>query len=167
LGLDLYPPSDSSSVSSVLAAPSLWPFLRKLWVGLEKESLRVAVDGGISDASHPLALGSALTHPYITTDYSETLLEFITPPCASLTGALDFLADIQTYVQRHMDRELLWATSMPCLLKGEQQIPIATYGCSNAGRMKHLYRVGLGYRYGKVMQVIAGVHFNFSLDPGF
>ena len=131
--------------------------------GLEKESLRVAASGGIALTPHPPALGSALTHPAITTDYSEALMEFITPPLETVGAALDYLADLQAYVYRRLDDEILWATSMPCVLAGEENIPIARYGDSNAGRMKHIYRVGLGYRYGRVMQVIAGVHFNWSL----
>ena len=131
--------------------------------GLEKESLRVSALGGIALTPHPRALGSALTHPDITTDYSEALMEFITPPLQSVGAALDYLADVQAYVYRRLDHEILWATSMPCVLAGDKNIPIARYGTSNAGRMKHLYRVGLGYRYGRVMQVIAGVHFNWSL----
>ena len=131
--------------------------------GLEKESLRVSTEGGIALTPHPRALGSALTHPDITTDYSEALIEFITPPLPSVAAALDYLADLQAYVYRRLDNEILWATSMPCVLAGDKHIPIAEYGSSNAGRMKHLYRVGLGYRYGRVMQVIAGVHFNWSL----
>jgi glutamate--cysteine ligase len=131
--------------------------------GLEKESLRVAAQGGIALTPHPRSLGSALTHPDITTDYSEALMEFITPPCATVGDALDYLADLQAFVYRSLEGELLWATSMPCVLAGDRNIPVAEYGPSNAGRMKHLYRVGLGHRYGRVMQVIAGVHFNWSL----
>jgi len=131
--------------------------------GLEKESLRVSASGGIAMTPHPRSLGSALTHPDITTDYSEALMEFITPPLASVGDALDYLADLQAFVYRRLDGEMLWATSMPCVLAGNQNIPVAEYGSSNAGRMKRLYRVGLGHRYGRVMQVIAGVHFNWSL----
>lgn len=138
--------------------------LRGGLIGLEKECLRVAPDGGISHVPHPPALGSALTHPYITTDYSEALLEFITPPFSEIGDALAFLGDAQAFVHRHLGDEFLWASSMPCRLGHEQEIPIATYGSSHAGRMKHIYRVGLGHRYGRAMQVIAGVHFNFSLD---
>ena len=130
--------------------------------GLEKESLRVAAEGGIARTPHPRALGSPLTHPDITTDYSEALIEFITPPLPSVSAALDYLADLQAYVYGRLNNEILWATSMPCVLSGDKNIPVAEYGTSNAGRMKHLYRVGLGHRYGRVMQVIAGVHFNWS-----
>ena len=141
--------------------------MRRGLIGLEKESLRVAANGGIAGTPHPSAVGSALTHPWITTDYSEALLEFITPPFSDLRLAIGFLDELQTYVFAHLEDELLWATSMPCVLAGEDRIPIAEYGDSNAGRMKHVYRVGLGYRYGRVMQVIAGVHFNYSLADGF
>lgn len=142
-------------------------YLRGTLIGLEKESLRVAREGGIAMSPHPRAWGSSLTHPWLTTDYSEALAEFITPPLASSGQALDFLADMQSYAYRRLPEEILWATSMPCILAGDENIPIASYGDSNLGRMKHIYRVGLGYRYGKVMQVIAGVHFNWSLPDGF
>ncbi|WP_260291165.1 glutamate--cysteine ligase [Sedimenticola hydrogenitrophicus] len=136
-------------------------------VGLEKESLRVSEDGGISQRPHPPALGSALTHPYITTDYSEALAELITPPFVRSGQALDFLRDTQKFVYDHLDNEYLWATSMPCVLDGGDNIPLAYYGTSNAGIMKNVYRRGLGHRYGRTMQVIAGVHFNFSFDEAF
>ncbi|MGM0677577.1 glutamate--cysteine ligase [Ectothiorhodospira marina] len=141
--------------------------LRSGLIGLEKESLRVRADGGIAQTPHPAALGSALTHPWITTDYSEALLEFITPPCASAREALDFMRDLHAFTYPRIGEELLWATSMPCVLEGERGIPVAWYGHSNAGRMKTVYRLGLGLRYGRLMQVIAGVHFNFSMSKAF
>lgn len=136
-------------------------------IGLEKESLRVSPDGGISQLSHPSSLGAALTHPYITTDYSEALMEFITPPFEHTEDALAFLRDTQTFVYGELDNEILWATSMPCVVAGESSIPLARYGTSNAGTMKTVYRRGLGHRYGRVMQVIAGVHFNYSMPDSF
>ena len=141
--------------------------LRDSRIGLEKESLRVDSGGGISHRDHPVALGSALTNPYITTDYSEALLEFITPPFPRAVQVLDFLRAEHQFVYSHLGDELLWATSMPCVLSGEQHVPIARYGDSNAGMMKTVYRRGLGHRYGRVMQVIAGVHFNYSFGAAF
>lgn len=135
--------------------------------GIEKESLRVTPEGYIAQTPHPQALGSALTHPYITTDYSEALLEFRTPACADLEDTLSFLTHIHQFVYANIDQELLWATSMPCALQGEGSIPIARYGRSNVGMMKHVYRRGLAYRYGRAMQAIAGVHFNYSLPLSF
>ena len=136
-------------------------------LGLEKETLRVNEQGSISKTPHPLQLGSALTNPYITTDYSEALLELVTPPCESVTAAMAFLTETQKFVFTKLDGEMLWATSMPCVVAGETSIPIAQYGNSNAGMMKTVYRKGLGYRFGRVMQVIAGVHFNYSLPISF
>ena len=131
-------------------------------MGIEKESLRVGADGVIAQTPHPIGLGSALMHPWITTDYSEALLELITPPFVGPEPALDFLAHLQQFVYQRLDDELLWSGSMPCVVQGEAGIPIAQYGHSNIGMMKTVYRRGLGYRYGKVMQVIAGTHFNYS-----
>ena len=136
-------------------------------LGLEKESLRVSPSGTLSSKSHPEAFGSALTHPYVTTDFSEALLEMITPAVSGKDEALGFLRDLHTYIYRHLDDEVLWATSMPCVLEGARSIPLARYGASNAARMKTVYRRGLGNRYGRVMQVIAGVHYNFSFADAF
>lgn len=145
----------------------LQPCLRNARTGLEKESLRVNTAGRLSQLDHPKALGSALTHPWITTDYAEPLLELITPPQPRAAQSLDFLLDIETFVYQQLGDELLWTTSMPCVLAGEDDIRIAEYGSSNAGRMKHIYRQGLAWRYGKAMQVIAGIHFNYSIDEAF
>ncbi len=132
--------------------------------GLEKESLRVTRQGRIARTPHLQCLGSALTHPYITTDYSEALLEFITPPAPVAEAVTAFLDDIHRFVYHCLDREeLLLATSMPIGFERDEDIPIARYGASNIGRMKHIYRVGLAYRYGRAMQAIAGIHFNFSV----
>ncbi len=135
--------------------------------GVEREALRVTPAGRISQAPHPRALGSALAHPHITTDYSEALVELVTPPFPQTWELLQYLCDIHQFVYRHLDDELLWATSMPCVLGGDAEIPIAQFGRSNIGRMKHVYRVGLGLRYGRVMQAISGVHFNYSFPPAF
>ncbi|MGI9273622.1 MAG: glutamate--cysteine ligase [Endozoicomonas sp.] len=131
--------------------------------GIEREGLRVTPDARLSQAPHPDALGKTLTHPYITTDYSEALLEFITPVHNNIADALHFLDELHRFTGSHLDSELLWAGSMPPKLEGEPGIPIARYGASNPGVMKHIYREGLAHRYGKAMQTIAGIHYNFSL----
>jgi glutamate--cysteine ligase len=143
------------------------PALRRGLIGLEKEGLRVSPRGIVARTPHPAALGSALTHPWITTDYSEALLELITPPLPEKSAVLGFLRDAHAFVYENLGDEVLWAASMPCMLEGGANIPIAQYGSSNAGRMKTVYRRGLGYRYGRTMQVIAGMHFNYSLPDGF
>ncbi len=135
--------------------------------GVEKESLRVTPDGRLAQTSHPLALGSTLTHEYITTDYSEALIELVTPAFGESWQLLQFLCDLHQFVYRHLGDELLWATSMPCIVGDDREIPIARFGRSNIGHMKEVYRLGLGYRYGRLMQAISGVHFNYSFPRRF
>jgi glutamate--cysteine ligase len=150
-----------------LADPDLRSLLGHCLVGLEKEALRVTAEGRVARTPHPQALGSALTHPHITTDFSEALVELVTPALSDPQAVLDFLRDLHLFVYRHIDDERLWAASMPCVLGGGADIPLARYGTSNAAEMKTVYRRGLGNRYGRVMQIIAGVHFNFSLPEAF
>jgi glutamate--cysteine ligase len=131
--------------------------------GIEKEGLRVRADGALADTPHPAGLGSALTHPRITTDFSEAQLELITGVHGSVDECLQELAELHQVVYRQLGHELIWCASMPCRLPSEERIPIARYGSSNIGRMKTVYRQGLAHRYGRRMQVISGVHYNFSL----
>ncbi len=132
--------------------------------GIEKESLRISTAlGQIAQTPHPVKLCSALTHPHITTDYSEALLEFITPPYQNIEHTLDFMQQIHRYVYEFLDDEMLLTASMPCGINGDESIPIARYGESNIGQMKHIYRQGLWHRYGRTMQAIAGIHFNYSV----
>lgn len=148
--------------------PEFRPGWGRIRRGIEKESLRVTPESRLAQTPHPQALGSALTHPYITTDYSEALLELITPVFDDIDNCLDFLADLHRYVYGHLpDDELLWVASMPCFLESEKNIPLAQYGSSNIGRLKTLYREGLGHRYGRLMQTIAGIHYNFSMPESF
>ncbi|MDO9217596.1 MAG: glutamate--cysteine ligase [Lacisediminimonas sp.] len=137
--------------------------LRQGLRGIEREALRVDQRGQLSMTPHPLALGSALTHPHVTTDYSEALLELITSPHADLKELTAELDLIHRFVQQTLGNELMWAHSMPALLPPEPEIPIAWYGSSHIGMLKHVYRRGLALRYGKAMQCIAGIHYNFSL----
>ncbi len=137
-------------------------------MGIEKEGLRVSRKGGISQAPHPKAFGCALTHPNITTDFSESLIELVTPPLHSAEAVLSFLSKTQQYMYHHLPKDQsFWPASMPCVIRGETYIPIAKYGSSNRGRMKTVYRKGLANRYGSVMQTIAGIHFNYSFSPDF
>jgi glutamate--cysteine ligase len=123
--------------------------------------------GRLAKTPHPPGLGSKLTHPWMTTDYSEALLEFITPPSTDPEFPLQFLRDIHRYSVRHLDGEAMWAGSMPCLLGDDKDIPLADYGSSNKAKFKYVYREGLGLRYGRQMQTIAGVHYNWSLPDAF
>ncbi len=131
--------------------------------GIERETLRVDRNGHLARTPHPRALGSALTHPQITTDYAEALLEFITPAEHDIGLTLQQLDTIHRYAYTKLGDEMLWSESMPCELPGEADIEIANYGSSNIGMLKHVYRRGLALRYGKAMQCIAGIHYNYSL----
>ncbi len=135
--------------------------------GIERETLRVDESGHLSQASHPLYLGSKLFHPLITTDYSEAQPELITPPSTDIQEPLSTLDDILRFIYSGLDHELLWSASMPCVLQDDSKIPLASYGPSNLGTLKTTYRHGLGIRYGRGMQTICAVHYNFSLPDSF
>lgn len=135
--------------------------------GIERETLRISPDGSLSMLDHPIGLGSALTNRYITTDFSEALLEFVTPAFASTWETLHCVCDIHQFTYSQLGDELLWPASMPCRIPDDDDIPLARYGSSNVGQMKTIYRRGLGFRYGRQMQTIAGVHFNYSVPRHF
>jgi glutamate--cysteine ligase len=139
--------------------------LRGIRRGIEKESLRATAAGALALTPHPVALGSALTHPHITTDYSESQVELITGVHATPETCLEELLRIHQYVARALGDEMLWVSSMPCNLPADETIPIGRYGSSNVGRAKSVYRMGLAHRYGRRMQTISGIHYNWSM-PG-
>ena len=153
--------SDAMLVERVKALPG--EVLAGLKRGIEKESLRVRSDGALATTPHPAPLGSALTHPLVTTDFSESQLELITGVHTSAEACVRELTEIHQAVYRAIGDELLWCASMPCRLPAEDVIPIGRYGSSNVGRAKSVYRTGLSHRYGKRMQMISGIHYNFSL----
>ena len=141
--------------------------LTQIQRGIEKEGLRVDEQGNFAMTPHPRSLGSALTNPWLTTDFSEALLEFITPVFTSIEETLEYLKDTHAYFYKCVAGENIWAASMPCILPEDERIPVAQYGSSNIARMKTIYRIGLGHRYGRAMQTIAGVHYNFSMPEQF
>jgi len=127
----------------------------------------VLPDGELARTGHPRALGSALTNEHITTDFSESLIELVTPPFVHTWELLQYLLDLHQFIYSHLGDELLWATSMPGHIESDASIPIADYGVSNVARMKGIYRRCLGLRYGRMMQAISGVHFNYSFPAKF
>ncbi len=142
--------------------------LKGILRGVEKESLRALPSGGLALTPHPAGLGSALTHSQITTDFSESQVELITHAHGNVQSVLDDLTELHQFtyrVLRDAGDEMLWASSMPCGLPTDETIPLARYGSSNIGRAKSVYRMGLGHRYGRRMQTISGIHYNWSL-PG-
>ncbi len=155
------------NAAAQFSAPEAAMALKGITRGFEKECLRVDASGRLAQTFHPQALGSKLTHPWITTDYSEALLEFITPPSQDRDFPLAFLRDIHRFAARQLQGETLWANSMPGEVGDDADIPLADYGTSNSARIKYVYRNGLGLRYGRQMQTIAGVHYNWSLPQAF
>ncbi|QPF76162.1 glutamate--cysteine ligase [Roseateles sp. DAIF2] len=136
--------------------------------GVEKESLRALPEGKLALTPHPAALGSALTHPHITTDFSESQLELITGVHGDAEVCLAELREVHQAVYQALHEqgeERLWVGSMPCGLPTDETIPLGRYGNSNVGRSKSVYRMGLGQRYGRRMQTISGIHYNWSM-PG-
>lgn len=151
----------------LLSRPEFATALKGIHRGIEKESLRVNGDFRLASTGHPASLGSPLTHAWITTDYSEAQMEFITPVGTDAEKTMEILADIHRHVYRHLGKQMLWPVSMPCTIESEDDIQLARYGSSNVGKMKTIYRLGLKNRYGSIMQAIAGVHYNFSMPDSF
>ena len=160
-------PTSLSYIDAALA-PENRALLRDIRRGIEKEGLRVQRGNAmLAQTPHPAALGSALTHSAITTDYSEALLEFITPVSTEIDACLNTLSTLHRFTAARLEDEVIWGASMPCIVAGERGIPIADFGPSNVGTMKRVYRNGLGARYGRMMQAIAGIHYNFSMPEIF
>ncbi len=157
-------PDVSKALSWLEAHPDA---LKGIGRGIERETLRVKPDGHLATTGHPESLGSALKHDWITTDFAETLMEFITPVDQSIDRSLAFLRDIHRHVARELGDERLWPFSMPGYVDDVENIELAQYGSSNIGKMKTLYRQGLKNRYSALMQIISGVHYNFSLPLSF
>lgn len=153
-------PDVSQALSWLEANPEVLQGIRR---GVERETLRITADGHLAETTHAASLGAALTHRWITTDFAEAMLEFITPVDTDIDHLLIFLRDLHRYTARKLGDENMWPLSMPCFIKAQQNIKPATYGSSNIGRFKALYREGLKNRYGALMQTISGVHYNFSL----
>jgi len=150
-----------------LSSSNISNVVKNIRRGIEREALRVNRNGTLSQADHPKALGAALTNPYVTTDYSEALLELITPPSNDINQTFAQLKDVHKFVLDNIGDEVLWPMSMPCFIKDQNDIRIAQFGSSNVGKMKTTYRNGLKNRYGSMMQAISGIHYNFSLPPEF
>lgn len=142
-------------------------YLKSSGHGLEKESLRITPQGKLSQQAHPSNLGSALTHPHISTDFSEAQLELITPYFPLEEKAISFLENLHLFIYPHLNEEMLWPFSTPCFLPNEKNIPLAYYGNSRDGIKKNIYRQGLSFRYGKSIQMLSGIHYNFSFSKDF
>lgn len=154
-------------IARQLSRPANVSALAGIRRGIERETLRVTPDGNLAATQHPEALGAPLTHPWITTDYAESMLEFITPAHTDGVESIEVLSDIHRYTQLQLGGELLWPFSMPCAVDDEADISLANYGTSSTGAQKVRYRQSLQHRYGSIMQIISGVHYNFSMPDHF
>ncbi len=135
--------------------------------GLEKESLRVNPDGSLALTPHPEEFGNKIKNPFYTTDFSESQLEIITPPAHSIEKTYRLLNRLHIKAENYIKNELLWPYSMPGRLPEENEIPISKFDDTETGRKNGIYRHGLSIRYGKKMQMISGIHYNFSFKNKF
>ncbi|NLK21320.1 MAG: glutamate--cysteine ligase [Epulopiscium sp.] len=135
--------------------------------GLERETHRILTTGDIALTNHPSALGDKLKNPHITTDFGESQLEFITSPHYLIEEAYGELSEIHKKAEDVLENEILWSMSMPPRLPREEEIPISKFSNSIEGKTKEVYRKGLALRYGKKMQMISGIHYNFSFGKEF
>lgn len=134
--------------------------------GIEWESLRAKEDGKLSLTPHPAIFGDKLTNPVITTDFSESQIEIITPTFDTIDEAYDTFSLLADLVNSSLpDDEYLWFQSIPCILPYWDRIPIAQYSEDGVDNQK--YREDLAKKYGVKKQMISGVHFNFSFSDNF
>ena len=130
--------------------------------GVEKENIRVDKNGIISQTPHPAVFGDKLSHAYITTDFSESQVEMITPPLPSIAETLGFLETIHDIVSVELNDEYLWPQSIPPILPNEEEIPIAHF--AQKGKKEEEYREKIAEKYGRKKQAVSGIHFNISLN---
>ncbi|MGV3525149.1 MAG: glutamate--cysteine ligase [Candidatus Sericytochromatia bacterium] len=150
-----------------LLLPDDWRASQQFRSGLEREMLRIQPDGQLAQTAHPAAWGAAQTHPFLTLDFSEAQPELVTPTFGSVAELLEWQTSLHAYTQQQLSpEEALWFQSMPPQIE-EKTIPLARFGHNPAGQLKHIYRQGLANRYGRKMQVISGIHFNFSWHDSF
>jgi glutamate--cysteine ligase len=123
---------------------------------------RVDKNGVISQTPHPAVFGDKLSHAYITTDFSESQVEMITPPLPNIAEALGFMETIQDIVSIELNDEYLWPQSIPPILPNEEEIPIAQY--AKKGKKETEYRKKIAEKYGRKKQAVSGIHFNISLN---
>lgn len=133
--------------------------------GLEKEGIRIKDDGQLAQTPHPEIFGDKLENPYITTDFSESQVEIVTPTFNSINETYQFLSFIVDIVNTNIQEdEYIWNNSLPCILPKPEEIPIAQYNYKENGKKAEEYRQSLAKKYGTKKQMISGIHYNFSFD---
>ncbi|MGL5381250.1 bifunctional glutamate--cysteine ligase GshA/glutathione synthetase GshB [Clostridium sp.] len=139
-------------------------FLLEGKFGIERESLRVNSNGKLSLKPHPDSFGGKLSNPYITTDFSESQVELITPTFNTIDETYKFLNALYDIVALGIEDEYLWPQSMPCDIPENDRIPIAEFCECKVGSEARAYREKLLKKYGGKKQLISGIHYNFSFN---
>lgn len=135
--------------------------------GLEREGLRVTGAGKLATTPHPAIFGNKLRNPYITTDFSESQVEVVTPAYDTVSKTYAVLEGLCDIVNNEIGDEYFWPQSMPCDIPEDAEIPIAVYEGEENAEAAMAYRKGLIERYGGKKQLISGIHFNFSFTERF
>lgn len=153
-----------TEIINMFTDENLSKLLTKGRFGIEREAQRITSEGNLALTSHPTAFGDKAENPRITTDFAESQIEMITPPLESVEEVLNELNSIHNEVADGIGKEMLWPFSMPPRLPEEDDIPVAKFADSEYGKYLNTYRNGLVLRYGKKMQMISGLHYNFSFS---
>ena len=132
--------------------------------GVEREGLRVDLKGKLSQKPHPTVFGYKMCNPYITTDFSESQLELITPVFSTTEETYKFLNALYEIVAMELEDEYLWPQSMPAIIPEDKDIPIAEFCGCEEGKVAREYREELFLKYGGKKQLISGIHYNFSFN---
>ena len=145
--------------------PEMKELLLRSAIGLEKENMRVLGDGHIAMTPHPF--GNKATHPFITTDFSESQVEIGTEVCANPHQVYDQLENLHDIVSttvavENQEPEYLWPVSNPPMIRDEADIPVARF--VGEAKSKETYREYLADKYGKKIMLYCGIHYNFSFD---
>nr|MDA3851462.1 hypothetical protein [Spirochaetaceae bacterium] len=130
-------------------------------MGLEREALRVDQHGLLAMTPFPEKLGDKVNNPHYTVDFSESQLEIITSVKHSPRELYNSLLNKTHYANQVLGQESLWPFSKPGKLPREEEIPMASFPDPQF-KSKEMYRRGLVRRYGSYMQMISGIHYNFS-----
>lgn len=132
--------------------------------GIEREMLRVDKAGVLAYTPHPKGLGNKFKNPYITTDFSESQIELITPAFKESRETYKFVNELYDITALEIGDELLWPQSMPCEIPEGKGIPIAEFGDEKEAVAAKEYRENLLNKYGGKKQLISGIHYNFSFS---
>lgn len=143
---------------------NLFHSFKQLNIGIEREALRTVQDYKLALTDAPKNLGKRADHPYLITDFSESQPEIITPTASSIKETMNWLKALHdVYIRSMEEDEYLWPFSMPNILPEDEKVPIIRV----PEQFEIDYREHLAKHYGKKLQMISGIHFNFSFSDSF